>query len=259
MPVELNQVGHVAVVVMARPEARNAMNAEMAGEMDEAFDQLTHDDQVWVVVITGSGDRAFCAGQDLKEVGRLNDSKGGTARYSPSGGWGGVTRREFPKPLIAAVNGIAPGGGFEIALSCDLIVAEEHAQFGLPEVKRGVFAGAGGLVRIAHRLAPSVALEMVLTGEPISAQRALDLGLANRVVPKGQGLPAALDLANVICAASPLAVRLAKHVVRTAMGSEEDELFELQSQLAEQLRTSEDFKEGPRAFIEKRAPQWKGR
>ncbi|HEY1297743.1 MAG TPA: crotonase/enoyl-CoA hydratase family protein [Chloroflexota bacterium] len=252
MPVQLSHQGRVAVVVMDRPEARNAMNMEMTEQLDATYDQLASDDTTWVVVLTGAGDRAFCAGQDLKEVGLVG-------RRRSENGFGGITRREFPKPLIAAVNGFALGGGFEICLACDLVVAEEHATFGLPEVKRGIFAGAGGLVRLGTRVPMAVALEMAMTGAPVSARRALELGLVNRVVPSGQSVPAAMELANVICEAAPLSVRLSKRVIRASVTRGEEGLFALQAELGAELLQSEDAREGPRAFVEKRAPRWAGR
>src|SRR5215469_1272588 len=191
MPVQLRREGRVAIVVMDRPEARNAMNLEMTDQLDATYDQLAEDDETWAVVLTGAGDRAFCAGQDLSEVGMALQRAQSGARRRPSGGFGGITRREFPKPLIAAVNGFALGGGFEICLACDLVVAEEHASFGLPEVKRGMFAGGGGLVRLGRRVPMTLALEVAMTGQPLSAQRAYELGLVNRVVPSGQAVRAA--------------------------------------------------------------------
>lgn len=260
MPVQLSREGHVAIVVMDRPEARNAMNREMAEQLNTIYDELAQDDAVWAVVLTGAGDRAFCAGQDLKEVeARVREAEAGAPGRRPSGGFGGITHRDFPKPLIAAVNGFAMGGGFEICLACDLVVAEEHASFGLPEVRRGLVAGAGGLVRLGKRLPLPLAMEVALTGEPLTAQRAHALGLVNRVVSKGEGVRAALELAKVICQAAPLAVRISKKMLRTAVLQGEDELWALQAQLGAELMRSEDYLEGPRAFIEKRAPHWKGR
>jgi crotonobetainyl-CoA hydratase len=261
MPVHLSREGRVAIVVMDRPEARNAMNREMAEQLNTTYDELAQDDDVWAVVLTGAGDRAFCAGQDLKEVqSRVAAAESGDAAPRRlSGGFGGITHRDFPKPIIAAVNGFAMGGGFEICLACDLVVAEEHASFGLPEVKRGLFAGAGGLVRLGKRVSLPLAMEVALTGEPLSAQRAYALGLVNRVVPKGEGVRTAVELATLICQAAPLAVRLSKKMLRTGVLQGEEELWALQSQLGAELMRSEDFLEGPRAFIEKRAPQWKGR
>ncbi|MBV9599369.1 MAG: crotonase/enoyl-CoA hydratase family protein [Chloroflexi bacterium] len=252
MPVQLSREGRVAIVVMDRPDARNAMNMEMTEQLDATYDELAHDEAIWVVVLTGAGDRAFCAGQDLKEVGLAG-------RRRSAGGFGGITRRDFGKPLIAAVNGFALGGGFEICLACDLVIAEEHATLGLPEVKRGIFAGGGGLVRLGKRIPMALALEMAMTGEPVSAQRALELGLVNRVVPRGQSVRAAVELANVICEAAPLSVRLSKRVIRASLAQGEDELYALQAQLGAELYQTEDAREGPRAFVEKRAPRWQGR
>ena len=260
MPVQLSREGRVAIIVMDRPEARNAMNREMTEQLNTTYDELAGDEAVWAVVLTGAGDRAFCAGQDLKEVeAAVKQAESGAAPRGASGGFGGITHRDFPKPIIAAVNGFAMGGGFEICLACDLVVAEEHASFGLPEVKRGLFAGAGGLVRISKRLPMPLAMEVALTGQPLGAQRAYELGLVNRVVPKGEGVRAAVELANVICQAAPLAVRVSKKMLRTGVLQGEAELWALQAQLGAELMRSEDFLEGPRAFVEKRAPQWKGR
>jgi enoyl-CoA hydratase/carnithine racemase len=257
VPVQFTREGRVAIVVMNRPEARNAMNREMAAQLDAVWDELARDDAVWAVVLTGAGDRAFCAGQDLKEFG--SSGQGGSAARRSNSSFGGITRRDFPKPLIAAVNGFALGGGFELCLACDLVVAEEHATFGLPEVKRGIFAGAGGLVRLGKRLPLPLALEVALTGESLTARRAYELGLVNRVVPSGEGVRAAVELANVICQAAPLAVRLSKKMLRTGVEQGEDALWSLQGELAAELSRSEDFSEGPRAFIEKRPPRWTGR
>jgi len=208
-----------------------------------------------VIVLTGAGDRAFCAGQDLKEL----DARGGGAARPSSNGFGAITRRDFAKPIIAAVNGFAMGGGFEICLACDLVVAEEHASFGLPEVRRGLFAAGGGVVRLGNRIPLPLAMEVALTGEPLNAQRAYELGLVNRVVAKGDGVRTAVQLANMICQGAPLAVRLSKNIVRASVAQNEEELWAMQAELGAELRRSEDYLEGPRAFIEKRAPSWKGR
>jgi enoyl-CoA hydratase len=231
----------------------------MTDQLDATYDQLAEDDETWAVVLTGAGDRAFCAGQDLSEVGMALQRAQSGAPRRPGGGFGGITRREFPKPLIAAVNGFALGGGFEICLACDLVVAEEHASFGLPEVKRGMFAGGGGLVRLGRRVPMALALEVAMTGQPLSAQRAYELGLVNRVVPSGQAVRAAVELAEVICQAAPLSVRLTNRVIRRGVEQGEEELWALQAQLGVELRRSEDYREGPRAFLEKRAPRWQGR
>ena len=171
--------GHVDILTINRPEARNAINGAVSEAMSGYMDELTGDPDCWVVVVTGSGDKAFSAGMDLKA---FSSGEGG-AIMGASGGFGGLTQREFPKPIIAAVNGSALAGGFEIMLSCDLVVAAEHATFGIPEAKRGLIAGAGGLIRMPKRLPMAVALELAMTGDPIDAARAYDLGLVNKVVP----------------------------------------------------------------------------
>ncbi|MGH9027018.1 MAG: enoyl-CoA hydratase-related protein, partial [Acidimicrobiia bacterium] len=205
-------------------------------------------------VLTGSGP-VFSAGADLKVV-----AKGGGAELDRvPGGFGGIVRREFPKPLIAAVNGPALAGGFEIVLSCDLVVAADHATFGLPEVKRGLLAAAGGLIRLPKRVPLAVALEIGMTGEPIDATRAHTLGLVNRVVPAARVLNEALALAETIAANAPLSVRLSKQVVRDAEDPPEDEGWRITYDAATKLFGSEDLIEGATAFVEKRPPVWKGR
>ena len=178
--------------------------------MSAALDELAEDPDCWVVVITGSGDKAFSAGMDLKA---FSSGEGGDI-MGASGGFGGITQRDFPKPIIAAVNGSALAGGFEIMLSCDLVVAAEHATFGIPEAKRGLIAGAGGLIRMPKRLPMAVALELAMTGDPIDAERAYALGLVNRVVPADALLDEAMALAERIAANAPLAVRYSKSVMK---------------------------------------------
>src|SRR6202453_1968987 len=171
--------GHVEILTINRPEARNAINGAVSRAMSSAMDELAGDDECWVVVITGSGDKAFCAGMDLKA---FSTGEGGDI-MGAVGGFGGLTQRSFPKPLIAAVNGSALAGGLEIMLSCDLVVAADHAVFGIPEATRGLIAGAGGLIRLPKRIPLAIALELAMTGEPIDAARARELGLVNKVVP----------------------------------------------------------------------------
>ena len=177
--VERERRGHVEILTINRPEARNAINGDVSVGMAAALDELEADDGCWVVVLTGAGDKAFSAGMDLKAFA----SGEGGAIMGGSGGFAGITQREFPKPIIAAVNGAALAGGCEIMLSCDLVVAADHATFGIPEAKRGLVAGAGGLIRLPKRLPLAIALELALTGDSIDAPRALQLGLVNRVVP----------------------------------------------------------------------------
>jgi enoyl-CoA hydratase len=208
-----------------------------------------------VVILTGAGDKAFSAGMDLKAfaAGEIADIAGA------SGGFGGIARRNFPKPIIAALNGSALAGGCEIMLSCDLVVAVEEAKIAITEVKRGLIAGAGGLIRLPRRLPQAVALELALTGEPIDAQRAQALGLINRVVPAGRLMDEALALAEVIAANAPLAVRTTKRVMKEAMEVDEDGGWDINNAALSAVFASADAMEGSIAFAEKRAPNWTGR
>ena len=201
--------GHIEILTINRPEARNAINGAVSKAFAAAFDELEADDDCWVVIVTGSGDKAFSAGMDLKAftAGEAGDIMGA------KGGFGGIAQRDFAKPLIAAVNGSALAGGCEIMLSCDLVVAVEEAKFGIPEVKRGLMAGAGGLFRLPKRIPPAIALELAMTGDPIDAQRALALGLINRVVPADQVLAEALTLAHRLAALPWQAVQETKRAV----------------------------------------------
>jgi enoyl-CoA hydratase/carnithine racemase len=249
--------GKVAILTLNRPEARNAVNAELTVAIADILDDFAADDDVWVIVITGAGDKSFCAGQDLKAV--ASRSGPPVVPDRDLGGWAGIARRTFTKPVIAAVNGFALGGGTEICLACDCIVADEHAQFGLPEVKRGIAAGAGGLERLPRRIPAALAMELILTGRAITAARALELGLINRVVPSGTCVDAAVELAEEICQAAPLSVRYSKKVARASFSMGEQEAVQSASAERQALFESDDSREGPRAFAEKRAPVWKGR
>jgi enoyl-CoA hydratase len=211
------------------------------------------------VVITGAGDQAFSAGMDLKARHVVNQSGGPERRTERGKGFGSITERRFPKPLIAAVNGVAMGGGFEVCLASDLVVAEEHARFALAEVKRGVIAGSGGIERLARRVPLPIAAELIMTGDPIDAGRALQLGLVNQVVGRGEGLAAALALAGRVCESAPLAVRLSKQVMRASIELGQAELDAAVLAAIEVMTASYDMKEGIAAFVEKRPPQWTGR
>ncbi|MER6008581.1 crotonase/enoyl-CoA hydratase family protein [Nonomuraea angiospora] len=250
---------HTMLITFNRPEARNAVNGALTRAVGEALDEADADTGIRAVVLTGAGDKAFCAGADLKEVARGEFS---TEGVKPHWGFAGCVTHPIAKPVIAAVNGFALGGGTEIALWADLVVAAESARFGLPEVKRGIIAGAGGAFRLAAQLPVKVAMEILLTGEPVTAAEALRLGLVNRVVPQEQVVPAALALAETIAANAPLAVQAGKRIARgIANGTVASEQAAWERTAAEgaAIMRSADAKEGPRAFAEKRAPVWEGR
>lgn len=252
--VSYEQRGRVAILTINRPEARNAVNAEVAEAMEAAIDRLEDDPDVWVGIIAGEG-TVFSAGADLKAV-----SAGQAAGLSTrKGGFAGLARRERSKPLIAAVDGPALAGGCEIALSCDLVVASTNARFGLPEVKRSLVAAAGGLFRLARAIPPRVAMEIVLTGDPIEAERAHAFGLVNELVEPGRAVEAAIALAERITVNAPIAVRESRKVVLAALTEDDDTLWQMSSQAMGTVAATEDFAEGPRAFIEKRPAEWKGR
>lgn len=244
--------GRVEVLTMNRPDQRNAMNLAMAQALSEALDELDHDDDVAVVILTGASDKAFCAGMDLK--GFAQGEFPATDK-----GFGGVTNRYFSKPLIAAANGAALAGGFELLISCDLVVAADHAVFGIPEVKRGLIAGAGGAIRLAKRIPLAVAYEMALTGDPISAARAYELGLVNRVVPASDLLTSALALAETIAANAPLSVRTSKEVIWKSLELTEEAAWHLNTSAFGNIMASADAMEGAIAFAEKRLPNWQGK
>jgi enoyl-CoA hydratase/carnithine racemase len=247
--------GHVEILTINRPDARNAVNGAVSTAMSSALDELTDDDDAWVVVLTGAGEKAFSAGMDLKAF----SSGEGAAIIGATGGFAGVTKRDFPKPLIAAVNGSALAGGFEIMLSCDLVVAADHATFGIPEAKRGLIAGAGGLIRMPKRLPMAIALEMAMTGDPIDAERALGLGLINAVVPAATLIDEAVALAERIAENAPLAVRHSKDVMRRCADLPESEGWKINDAAVAVVFTSADAMEGPIAFAEKRKPNWQGK
>ena len=244
--------GHVELLTINRPEARNAMNRAAAIALSTALDECEADDDVWVVVVTGAGDKAFSAGMDLKAF--------ATGEFpSTDKGFGGITNRKFPKPLIAAVNGSALAGGFEMMIACDMVIAADHAMFGIPEAKRGLVAGAGGLIRLPKRVPMAIALEMALTGDPIDATRAYALGLVNKVVPGAEVLNEALALAERIASSAPLAVRVSKDVMKRAVEVSDDDGWPINNDAFGIIMKSSDAMEGAIAFAEKRAPNWQGK
>jgi enoyl-CoA hydratase len=251
--------GRTALITLNRPEARNAINGDVAAAMEACIDRMEDDAEVWTGILRanteGQSNPVFSAGADLKAV----NSGGAGGLATKRGGFAGLAQRERRKPLIVAVDGLATAGGCEIVLSCDLVVATTRSAFGLAEVKRNLIAGAGGLFRLPKVIGRTVAMEAILTGEPISAQRAYDLGLVNRLVEPGQAVETARALAAHVGAAAPLAVWESRKVVLAADYEDESELWKLTNAAMATVTKSEDLKEGLTAFIEKRPPQWKGR
>ncbi len=249
---------HVAVVTINRPRAMNAVNAAVSTGIGQALESADSDPDVRAVVITGSGD-AFCAGADLKALGR------GEAVHDPDHvewGFAGFVQHQVGVPTIAAVNGFALGGGTELVLAADLAVADPAATFGLPEVRRGLLAAAGGVIRLQRQVPQKVALELALTGDAVDAGRACELGLVNRVSAPGASLAEALDLAGRIAANAPLSVRETKQVMHrtAALGSDwDDEAWQISNRAMGRILRSDDFREGTKAFAEKRRPEWSGR
>ncbi len=242
----------VIVVTLNRPEAKNAMNKAAAEGIRAAMQQLDDDNSLNAGIITGAGG-TFCSGMDLKGflTGDLPSVEGR--------GFGGLTEASPRKPLIGAIEGYALAGGCEMALSCDMLVAAETSKFGIPEVKRGLVAAAGGLIRLPRQIPQKIAMELALTGDFMSAQRAADLGLVNRVVAEGTALDAAKELAAAINANGPLAVAVSKQVVLQSADWSSSEMFSKQNEIAIPVFSSEDAIEGAAAFAEKRAPNWKGK
>ena len=263
MTIRFEREGRLAVLTIDRPKVHNALDFETSDALVDAWIRFRDDDDLRVAILTGAGDRAFCAGADLRGVGDFYRSLTSAQRLRRSEqlpGLGGITRNlAIDKPIIAAVNGFCLAGGLEIALACDLRVASENASFGLPEVTRGIVPGAGGTQRLPRLVGPERALDLILTGRRIDAQEALRIGLVSRVVPFGELLDQARALANAIAENGPLAVRAARAAVWRGLDLTLDEGLRLEQLLAEPVRQSEDAQEGPRAFLEKRKPEWKGR
>jgi enoyl-CoA hydratase len=251
-PVLVERQGAVLVVTINRPEAKNSINTAAAEAIGAAMDALDDDDSLFVGVITGAGG-TFSAGMDLKAF------LAGERAEIPARGFGGLVESPPDKPLIAAVEGYALAGGFELALACDLIVAAEDASFGIPEVKRSLVAVGGALIRLPLRIPYNVAMELALTGRMLEAASAHELGVVNRLAPPGEALEAALALAAEIAENGPLAVRASKQIMRRAGDWTEAEAFAAQRPIADPVFDSEDAREGARAFAEKRPPHWRGR
>jgi enoyl-CoA hydratase len=254
MSVDFEQRGPFAVIKINRPEARNAVNGDVAKGIEEAIDTIEADDSIWVGILTGEPP-VFCAGADLKEINAGNAAALATAK----GGFAGFVQRERAKPVIAAVDGPALAGGTELVLAADLVVASTTATFGIPEVKRSLVAGAGGLFRLGRKIPLNVAMELTLTGDPIDAARAHHFGLVNRLVEPGKALDEAIALAEQICANAPVAVRESRKIVLEATNAPDDVGWRMSLEGMGVAMQSEDLSEGLMAFIEKRPPQWKGR
>ncbi len=246
--------GHIMTVTIERPERLNALHPPGNAELGEVFDDFAADSDMWVAIITGSG-RGFCAGNDLRY-----QAEGGERVPMPRG-FGGLTSRfDLTKPVIAAVNGVAMGGGFEIALACDLIIASDRAKFALPEPKVGLAALAGGLNRLPRQIGVKRALGMILTGRHVPAEEGKSLGFVNEVVPHDELAEVARSWAETICQCAPLSIRASKDVVYRSLDCASlEESMKRQYDSVVAMRDSEDFVEGPKAFSEKRPPDWKGR
>jgi enoyl-CoA hydratase len=244
--------GHIAIMTVNRPDAMNAMTKEMLAAMDASFEDFQNDDDLWVAILTGTGDRAFCSGMDLAEaIPALNS--GDQLGYEDH------TKRPFSdvfKPIITAVNGFCIAGGMEFMQGTDIRIAAEHANFGLGEVRFGLIPVGGTHVRLPRQIPWAVAMELLLTGENISAQRAYEVGLINKVVPKEELMDAAMQMAETICKNGPFAVRTAKEIVVRQANLEQG--FILEKAIGMKVFSSEDAAEGPKAFMEKRKPDFKG-
>jgi enoyl-CoA hydratase len=242
----------ILLITINRPDQRNAVNAAVARGIAAALDTLDNDADLSLGVLTGAG-KGFCAGMDLKAF------VAGERSYVEDRGFAGITQRSAAKPLIAAVEGFALAGGLEVALSCDLIVAARGARLGVPEVKRSLVAAAGALLRLPRVLPRNLAMELVLTGEPIDAERGYELGLVNRLAEPGQAVATALELAAQIAANGPLALAASKRVLVESLDWTDSEFFARQAEIIDPVMRSEDAREGATAFAEKRAPVWRGK
>ena len=251
-PVLTERRDNVLLITLNRPQARNAVNRALAEGVAAALDQLDDDDALTIGVLTGAG-TGFCAGMDLKAF------VAGESAWHETRGFAGIVKQPSRKPLIAAIEGFAVAGGLEIALACDLIVAAEGAKLGVPEVKRSLVAAGGALLRLPRKLPYGVAMELALTGDPITAERGYELGLVNRLAAPGAALDGALELAAVVAANAPLAVAATKQILEQQWDWSAEEFWTRQGELSGPVFTSQDAQEGSIAFAEKRAPVWKGR
>lgn len=252
-PLLTERRGPVLLITLNRPDVRNAVDLPLAEGMAAALDLLDEDPELRVGVVTGAG-KGFCAGMDLKAF-----AETGVRPWVGDRGFAGIVRRPPRKPLVAAIEGFAVAGGFEIALACDLIVAARGAKLGIPEVRRGLVAAGGALRRLPRRFPASLAIELALTGELITAERAYELGTINRLAEPGQALEVALGLAEAVAAGAPLALEGTKRILAEQWSWSDEEFWERQAEIVDPIAASEDAKEGARAFAEKREPVWRGR
>lgn len=246
---------YVALISLNRPDKRNAVNGAVAEAMDWIVKEVESNDTIRVAILTSSTDGTFSAGADLSEISKGRAHTLGTK----DGGFAGFVNAPREKPWIAAVRGSALAGGCELSLTCDMIVASDDSRFGLPEVKRGLFAGAGGVYRLPNRIPRNIAMELIATGDPLPADRAYSLGLVNRLAPLADVVSEARKLAAEIAVNAPLSVRESLKVARMSQDMAEEDILKVSSKASAKVFSSEDAKEGPVAFLEKRAPNWKGR
>ncbi|WP_156289655.1 enoyl-CoA hydratase-related protein [Oceanobacillus salinisoli] len=255
--IKLELIGKVLIITLNRPGSLNAVSKQLTYEMDECLKAAEENPEIWAMIITGAG-RAFSAGADLKELSQKNSK----SYPEPTGGFAGIVEANLSKPIIAAVNGLAHGGGAEIALASDIVIASENAIFAFPEVKRGIIAAAGGLLRLPRQIPQKIAMQMVLTGKELSAHEMERWGMVNEVVTQENLLKAALEQASAIAENAPLAVQASKRLLLEGMDlplHHSNEAWELNQKTINRIRNTEDALEGPMAFAEKRPPAWNGK
>jgi enoyl-CoA hydratase/carnithine racemase len=255
MLLDYKKEGKIAIFTLNRPDAMNSLNPDLFKEMSDAFIDFKDDDNVWVGIVTGAGEKAFCAGADIKTMLPVIEKFKGQPWGEPPIIMKGLS---LWKPLIAAINGVALGGGMEVALACDIRIAAEKALFGLPEVTLGLIPAWGGTQRLPRVIGAAKAAEMLFTGKPIDAQEAYRIGLVNKVVPPADLMPTAINIAETICKAGPLAVRAAKQAMVQGVNTSMEEGLLLESVLRDYIVSTKDFAEGCKAFIEKRKAEFKG-
>jgi enoyl-CoA hydratase/carnithine racemase len=253
---KVTRKGPITIITLSRPEVYNALHIDAHFELNKVFDDFSADPEQWVAIVTGAGDKAFCAGNDLKW------QAAGGKRGWDKGGFAGLTMRfDCDKPIIAAVNGVAMGGGFEVALACDLIIASDNATFALPEPRVGLAALAGGLQRLPRQIGLKRAMGMILTARHVSAKEGLELGFVNEVVPQNELMATAERWAETICKNSPMSVRASKQAIQKGLAVSLEQAMTEQREYpaVKAMTTSQDYIEGPKAFSEKRPPKWLGR